>query len=140
MRSGRETISWGPPEWGAGAVPPRTINPGELVYAELMPTYAAVETQQQMTVAVGPVDPEWRRQGDVARRSYDAGLEAIKPGITFVELCARDGRAGPRSRMLVPLAADSQRQSGLPPRHAARGCGRAVRRLVPVVQDDPAGE
>jgi Xaa-Pro aminopeptidase len=87
MRSGRETISWGPPEWGAGAVPPRVIGPGELVYAEMMPTYGAVETQQQMTVAVGPVDDEWRRLADVARRSYDAGLEALKPGVSFVELC-----------------------------------------------------
>jgi Xaa-Pro aminopeptidase len=41
-----------------------------------------------MNVATGPVDPEWRRLADVARRSYDAGLAAVKPGITFTELCA----------------------------------------------------
>ena len=88
FRSGREVLSWGPPEWGTGAVPPRTIGPGELVYAELMPSYGGIETQQQMNVATGPVDPEWRRLADVARRSYDAGLAAVKPGITFTELCA----------------------------------------------------
>jgi Xaa-Pro aminopeptidase len=88
VKSGRDALSWGPPEWGVGAVPPRDIGAGELVSSELMPTYGGVETQQQMMIATGPIDPLWRELEDVARRSYDAGLEALRPGTTFKELCA----------------------------------------------------
>lgn len=87
VKSGRDSLSWGPPEWGAGAVPARIVGRGELVSSEMMPTYGGVETQQQMMIATGPVDPEWRQLEDVARRSYDAGLAALQPGKTFRELC-----------------------------------------------------
>jgi Xaa-Pro aminopeptidase len=93
VKSGRDTLSWGPPEWGVGAVAPRVVGRGELVSSELMPTYGGVETQQQMMIATGPVDPQWRELEDVARRCYDAGLEALRPGITFERLC--DVMAGP---------------------------------------------
>lgn len=87
IKSGRDNLSWGPPEWGAGALQSRVLGAGELVSSELMPTYGGVETQQQMMIAIEPVPPEWRELEDVARRSYDAGLEALKPGTTFIELC-----------------------------------------------------
>lgn len=87
VKSGRDSLSWGPPEWGAGAVTAKTVGRGELVSSEMMPTYGGVETQQQMMIATGPVDPEWRELEDVARRSYDAGLETLRPGATFRELC-----------------------------------------------------
>lgn len=87
LKSGRDNLSWGPPEWGAGAVRARVLGRGELVSSEMMPTYGGVETQQQMMIATVPVDPQWRELEDVARRSYDAGLAALKPGTTFTELC-----------------------------------------------------
>ncbi len=87
VKSGRDSLSWGPPDWGAGAVAPRVIGRGELVSSELMPTYAGVETQQQMMIATEPIDPQWRDLEDVARRSYDAGMAVLRPGTTFTELC-----------------------------------------------------
>jgi Xaa-Pro aminopeptidase len=87
VKSGRDSLSWGPPEWGVGAVTAKTVGRSELISSEMMPTYGGVETQQQMMIATGPVDPEWRELEDVARRSYDAGLEALRPGATFRELC-----------------------------------------------------
>lgn len=87
VKSGRDFLSWGPPEWGAGAVAPRVIGKSELVSTEIMPSYGGVETQQQMMIATGPVDPQWRELEGVARRSYDAGLEALKPGATFFDVC-----------------------------------------------------
>ncbi len=87
VKSGRDFLSWGPPEWGAGAVPPRVIGKGELISTEIMPSYGGVETQQQMMIAIGPVDALWRELEVVARRSYDAGLEALKPGATFFDVC-----------------------------------------------------
>lgn len=87
LESGREYLSWGPPEWGIGAVNPRVIGSGELISSEIMPSYGGVETQQQMMMATGPIDPLWRELEDVARRSYDAGLEALEPGATFFDVC-----------------------------------------------------
>lgn len=92
VKSGWETISWGPPEWGVGSAAPRTVQAGEIVISELMPTLAGIETQQQMTIALGPVDPEVRRLGDLARKSYEEGLEALRPGVSFAEICERMGR------------------------------------------------
>jgi Xaa-Pro aminopeptidase len=93
VESGRDCLTWGPPEWGAGAVNPRTIEPGELISTEVMPSYGGVETQQQMMIAIGPVDPVWRELESVARRSYEAGLDALEPGATFFDVC--DAMAAP---------------------------------------------
>jgi Xaa-Pro dipeptidase len=87
VKSGRDFLSWGPPEWGAGAVAPRVVGKGELISTEIMPSYGGVETQQQMMIATGPLDPQWRELEAVARRSYDAGLGALKPGATFFDVC-----------------------------------------------------
>ena len=87
VKSGKEYLSWGPPEWGVGAVNPRVIGPGEMISTEIMPSYGGVETQQQMMMALGPVDPLWRELESVVLRSYEAGLNVLKPGATFVDVC-----------------------------------------------------
>lgn len=88
VRSGVDTLGWGPPEWGADrAIPPRAIQAGDLVYAELMTTFGGMETQQQVTVSVGPLTPQRRHLGEVARAAYDAGLETLRPGASFIEVC-----------------------------------------------------
>src|ERR1700691_1974852 len=86
VKTGKDSVSWGPPEWGYSDEPPRTILAGDLVTCELMPTYAGIETQQQMQVAMGKITPQQRKLADLARAAYDIGLETIKPGISFVEL------------------------------------------------------
>jgi len=86
VKTGSNTVSWGPPEWGYSDDPPRVIEVGDLVTCELMPTYAGIETQQQVQVSMGKITPQRRKLADLARAAYDAGLETIKPGISFVEL------------------------------------------------------
>lgn len=86
VRTGTDVLSWGPSEWGFSDAPPRQLQAGELVTTELMPTYAGVETQQQVCVSMGPITPQRRKLADLARESYDAGLELLKPGVRFVEL------------------------------------------------------
>jgi Xaa-Pro aminopeptidase len=86
VKTGKDSVSWGPPEWGYSDDPPRMILPGDLVTCELMPTYAGIETQQQMQVVMGKITPQQRKLADLARAAYDVGLETIKPGISFVEL------------------------------------------------------
>ena len=88
MNSGPHTLSWGPPRWTTSGEAPRILARGDLMQAELMPLCGNQEVQVQMTVALDPLDEENRQCERVARASYEAGVKALKPGITFAELVA----------------------------------------------------
>ena len=88
MNSGPHTLSWGPPRWTTSGEAPRILARGDLMQAELMPLCGNQEVQVQMTVALDPLDEENRKCERVARASYEAGVKALKPGITFAELVA----------------------------------------------------
>jgi Xaa-Pro aminopeptidase len=88
MNSGAHTLSWGPPRWTTSAEAPRILQRGDLMQAELMPLCGNQEVQVQMTVALEPLDETNRKLEGVARASYEAGLKALKPGITFADLLA----------------------------------------------------
>jgi Xaa-Pro dipeptidase len=88
MNSGPATLSWGPPRWSTRGEAPRVLQRGDLMQAELMPLCGNQEVQVQMTVALDPLDDTNRTCERVARASYEAGLKALKPGISFAELVA----------------------------------------------------
>ena len=88
LSSGPDNFAWGPPIWFARPQPPRTFASGDVVQAELFPTFGGLESQQQIAVAIGRLNSDQERCATAARRSYEAGLEVIRPGITFGELCA----------------------------------------------------
>jgi len=85
--TGLASLSWGPPLWWIQAQPPPIIGKSDLVQSEIFPTYAGLQTQQQMSVATGPVLPLVKEMGEVARASYEEGIKFIKPGVTFGALC-----------------------------------------------------
>ena len=88
MNSGPETLSWGPPRWTTTAEAPRILARGDLMQAELMPLCGNQEVQVQMTVALDPLDDINLKCERVARASYDAGIKALKPGMSFADLVA----------------------------------------------------
>jgi Xaa-Pro dipeptidase len=88
MNSGPHTLSWGPPRWTTSGEAPRILARGDLMQAELMPMCGNQEVQVQMTVALDPLDEENCKCERVARASYEAGVKALKPGMTFAELVA----------------------------------------------------
>jgi Xaa-Pro aminopeptidase len=88
MNSGPATLSWGPPRWTTSGEAPRILQRGDLLQAELMPLCGNQEVQVQMTVALDPLDETNRKCERVARASYDAGLKALRPGISFADLVA----------------------------------------------------
>jgi len=53
------------------------------VQAEIFPCYGGMETQQQMSIATKPVHPAITECAGIARRSYEAGLKALRPGRAF---------------------------------------------------------
>ena len=86
LQSGADNISWGVPRWTIRAEPPRILERGDLVQAEIHTCYGGQEAQIQMSVALDPVDEEIRKCERVARQAYDAGIEAIRPGVAFAEV------------------------------------------------------
>jgi Xaa-Pro dipeptidase len=88
MNSGPQTLSWGPPRWTTSGEAPRILARGDLMQAELMPLCGNQEVQVQMTVALDPLDDINQKCERVARASYEAGIKAMKPGMTFLDLVA----------------------------------------------------
>ena len=88
MNSGPHTLSWGPPRWSTRGEPPRVLARSDLMQAELMPLCGNQEVQVQMTVALDPLDDANQHCERVARASYEAGLKALRPGISFADLVA----------------------------------------------------
>ncbi|MBI3373725.1 MAG: M24 family metallopeptidase [Betaproteobacteria bacterium] len=88
MNSGPHTLSWGPPRWTTRGEAPRVLQRGDLMQSELMPMCGNQEVQVQMTVALDPIDATNQSCERVARDSYDAGIRALRPGITFADLLA----------------------------------------------------
>lgn len=86
MSWGRDDIGWSEPAWTYSGGPPRRLEPGDIVCAELFPVYAGLETQQQIAVALAPVEPETTALAEVAKQSYLAGVEAARTGQTFAAL------------------------------------------------------
>ncbi|MDP2643661.1 MAG: M24 family metallopeptidase [Desulfobacterales bacterium] len=87
LHSGKENLSWGPPTWTYQGGAARTLEEGDLVLAEIFPRYGGIETQQQMAVHIRPVNRTMGECARAARCAYEAGLSAIRPGITFQEVC-----------------------------------------------------
>jgi Xaa-Pro aminopeptidase len=88
MNLGPATLSWGPPRWTTRGEAPRTLQRGDLLQMELMPLCGNQEAQVQMTVALDPIADLALKCEQVARASYDAGLQALKPGIPFTDVLA----------------------------------------------------
>jgi Xaa-Pro aminopeptidase len=83
LGSGKEIVSFGPPTWNYRPQAPRVIEQGDIVAAEVFASLGMMETQHQPTVAVGKVHSDYELAAKVARASYEAGLDALRPGRTF---------------------------------------------------------
>ena len=86
LQSGKDNIGWGVPRWSLRAEPPRILEAGDLVQAEIHTIYGGVEGQVNMSVCLDPADEVVHRLEAVARQSYEAGLAAVKPGATFASV------------------------------------------------------
>lgn len=84
--SGRQFIGWGPAAWTYHAQPPRIIEEGDVVLAEVFAFYGMYETQHQPAKTVGKAHPEFERAAAVARACYEEGLRVLRPGRTFGEV------------------------------------------------------
>src|SRR5258706_2221652 len=86
LQSGAANIGWGAPRWLLRAEPPRCVQVGDRVKAEIHTLNGGQEAQVQMSVALDPVDADNRKCETAARHAYEAGLKAVRPGTTFAEV------------------------------------------------------
>jgi Xaa-Pro dipeptidase len=83
LQSGPDNMGWGAPRWALRAEAPRVLERGDVVQAEIHTMYGGQESQVQMSVALDPIDDALETCASVAREAYEAGIAALKPGVTF---------------------------------------------------------
>jgi Xaa-Pro dipeptidase len=86
LQSGADNIGWGAPRWALRAEPPRILQTGDVVQAEIHTMYGQQESQVQMSVALDPIDETLERCAELARAAYEAGVAAVRPGVTFASV------------------------------------------------------
>lgn len=86
--SGPTPLGFGPPQWAYRPQAPRVLEDGDTIKAEVYCNFGMRMTQHQAAIAIGPVHEDFQRAADVARASYDAGLQALRPNRAFCELAA----------------------------------------------------
>jgi Xaa-Pro aminopeptidase len=86
--SGPDHVQWGPPRWTYRAERPRVIESGDVIVAEFFPTFAMLETQQQLTIVVGEPTDEFARAARLAREAYEIGMALLRPDAVFGEVAA----------------------------------------------------
>ncbi len=84
---GPDTVTWGGPRYLLRPQKPLTVNDGDVLNIEIVPHYGGVEAQAQLAVGVGKVSDLNVKLGKTAREMFDASLKAIRPGVTFREVC-----------------------------------------------------
>jgi Xaa-Pro dipeptidase len=86
LQSGKNFVSFGPPSWNYRPRAPRVIEQGDIVAGEIFSSLGMLESQHQVTVAVGKVHEDYERAADVARAAYETGVDTLRPGRTFGEV------------------------------------------------------
>ena len=86
LHSGPDNPSWGAPRWLFRAQPPPVLKAGDVLVAEIFTRYGGMETQQEQSIALKPVDPVNKKCAEIARKSYEAGVKALRSGVKFGEV------------------------------------------------------
>ena len=86
LTSSPEATGLGPPAWSYRPQAPRMIKDGDVIISEIFSNFGMRGTQHQLTIAIGKVHEDVERAAAVARACYEAGLRALRPGVTFADV------------------------------------------------------
>lgn len=115
-RAGSHRFGWGQPEWFGMGGKPYALQKGDSIASELFAYYGGFESQQQIDVSIGEPDALLRELEEVCLESYDAGIQALRPGLRFSELAAimdeplkrsRTWNTGPMVQTVAPVIYNS---------------------------------
>jgi Xaa-Pro dipeptidase len=88
FQTGLDNYAWGEPTWLTRPEPARRLERSDMVWAEIFPNYAELNTHVNMSFTLGNPPAETLRCAEAARASYEAGVAAVRPGASFAEVCA----------------------------------------------------
>ncbi len=84
LYSGPTAINWGQPRWTySPQARPRILQNGDVITSEVFCNFGMRATQLQVSIAIGEVHQDVDRASKVARECYEAGLNALRPGVKF---------------------------------------------------------
>lgn len=83
VQPGAAAVAWDRPAYAYRPAAPRILAEGDLLLAEASCCFGMRESQHQIAIAVGGVHPDAAHAARIARDSYDAGRQALRPGHTF---------------------------------------------------------
>lgn len=79
-------VGAGPARWLWDGMPPRVLQPGDIVNTEYTAWSGGMQAQVQMCVAIPPVSSTGGECAKLAHAAYEAGLRNLRPGKTFEEV------------------------------------------------------
>jgi len=112
LYSGPEPLARALPPWSYRPQASRILADGDIVSAEVFSNLGGRHTQHQVTITIGEPHPDLLHAATVARSTYNAGLQALRPGRRFGDvvdavrevLDAADGwEFGPSLHALNPM-------------------------------------
>ncbi|MCM2390620.1 M24 family metallopeptidase [Streptomyces albipurpureus] len=87
FQTGFNNYAWGEPTWLTRPEQARALERSDMVWAEIFPNYAELNTHVNMSFVLGTPPPETLHCAEVARASYEAGVAAVRPGASFKDVC-----------------------------------------------------
>ena len=73
----------GPPQWSYRPQEPRILQMNDYIGAEVFSGFGMRQTQHQVAITIGEVNPDVERCARIVRSCYDAGFAALRVGNTF---------------------------------------------------------
>ncbi|GAB2856483.1 M24 family metallopeptidase [Actinocorallia aurea] len=141
QRSGPTRFAWGQPEWMNLGGQPRTLRRGDTIGSELFAFYGGFESQQQIDVSLGEPGKDLRRLEDIVIEANRAGLDALRVGATFAEVCdamhepltrAKVWNTGPMVQTISPAIYNGKTHEGT---HLDPGLAHLPRPIPGVARD-----
>jgi len=70
------------------------LQPNDLIMNETDAVVGGLVAQEGQPILLGPIPDDWKPVIDLQRELYEAGLELMRPGASFVDLVARINELG----------------------------------------------
>ncbi|HWJ87904.1 MAG TPA: M24 family metallopeptidase [Pelagibacterium sp.] len=83
FQTGLQNPSWGEPTWLIRGHKPRVLEANDMVGAEIFPNFAELNTHVNMSFTLGTVPDETQRCHEIARESFEIGMQMLRPGASF---------------------------------------------------------
>ncbi|HEY3115443.1 MAG TPA: M24 family metallopeptidase [Chloroflexota bacterium] len=113
-------------------VPPvgRRLKAGELVNNEVTAIFGSMLSQEVQPILLGPLPQDWQPLIDLQREVFEAGLDRMRPGVTFGELIDFTNGFSKRPGLNTAITLHGRGMGDDGPLITARASGSSIRDLA----------